>query len=131
MPVKSNVRKGANKGGFKFRWWMVLVLVVVVAVVGIAVLRFSHASGQYAYIKGQEPRLASIPAGSNDLPQGGHVFNTTNNLYTLYGRRNSLGYTFTVHFPNNFTAQVHPYDVDPSGNLIFRIQDPANTDCGV
>ncbi len=29
---------------FKFRWWMALILVGVVAVLGIVILRFSHAS---------------------------------------------------------------------------------------
>lgn len=35
--------KSINKG-FKFRWWMAIVLVVIVAGIGIAVLRFSRAS---------------------------------------------------------------------------------------
>lgn len=41
---KSNVSKSAKKTKFSFRWWMAVVLVVVVAVIGIAFLRFSHAS---------------------------------------------------------------------------------------
>lgn len=45
MPAKSNVIKSISKsGGFKFKWWMGVGLVVVVALVGVLVLRFSHAS---------------------------------------------------------------------------------------
>lgn len=48
MPNKTNtsrarVSKNTSKGGFKFRWWMGLGLVIVVAVVGVLVLRFSKA----------------------------------------------------------------------------------------
>lgn len=45
MPAKSNVRKSTSKsGGFKFRWWMGLVLIALIAVVGVIVVRFSNAS---------------------------------------------------------------------------------------
>ena len=50
---KSNVRKSSSKsGGFKFRWWMAVGLVAVVALVGVLVLRFSRAStgnSSYSY----------------------------------------------------------------------------------
>ena len=56
---KSRVSGSATKkGGFKFRWWMAAVLVVAVAVVGLAVLRFSHAFGGgkiYIYQEGSGP----------------------------------------------------------------------------
>ncbi len=29
---------------FKFRWWMALILVAVIAIIGIVIIRFSHAS---------------------------------------------------------------------------------------
>lgn len=48
MPSKTNksrVRKASSKkSGFQFKWWMGLGLVVLVAVVGIAVIRFSNAA---------------------------------------------------------------------------------------
>lgn len=45
-PSKSRVAKSTNKkSSFRFRWWMGLVLVVLVALVGVLVLRFSNASG--------------------------------------------------------------------------------------
>ena len=46
---KSNVAKSAKKSSFKFRWWYAVIAVLVVAVVGIAVLRFSHASAGTSY----------------------------------------------------------------------------------
>lgn len=50
MPNKTNtsrtrVSKNTRKGGFKFRWWMAAGLVVVVALVGVLVLRYSKAAG--------------------------------------------------------------------------------------
>lgn len=42
--TKSRVSNNTKKSGFKFRWWMAGIVVIVVAIVGIAVLRFSHAS---------------------------------------------------------------------------------------
>lgn len=50
MPAKKNTSKSrvsnrAKKSGFKFHWWMGVVIVVIIAVVGIIVIRFSHASG--------------------------------------------------------------------------------------
>jgi len=48
--VKSNVGTTNKKsGGFKFRAWMAVVLIIVVAAVGIAVVRFSNAAGDPAY----------------------------------------------------------------------------------
>ena len=44
--TKSRVSKtSTKKSGFKFRWWMGLALVAVVAVVGLLVLRYSKAAG--------------------------------------------------------------------------------------
>jgi len=41
---KSNVARSAKKQSFKFQWWMAAIGVGVIALVGIIVLRFSHAS---------------------------------------------------------------------------------------
>lgn len=40
--TKSRVNK-SNKNAFQFKWWMALVLVVVVGGVGLVILRFSQA----------------------------------------------------------------------------------------
>lgn len=52
MPAKtkkstSRVSKASlsKKKGFQFRWWMAVLLVAVVAVVGVVILRYSRASG--------------------------------------------------------------------------------------
>lgn len=47
MPTKSSKSKVSNttkKTGFKFRWWMALILVAVVAAIGIYVIYTSRAS---------------------------------------------------------------------------------------
>ena len=40
---KSNVAKSAKKSSLKFKWWMAVVGVGIIALIGIVVLRFSHA----------------------------------------------------------------------------------------
>ncbi len=55
MPAKKNTSKSrvsnrAKKSGFKFHWWMGVIIVLIVAVVGIIVLRFSRASGPIAQV---------------------------------------------------------------------------------
>ncbi len=48
MSVKPKSRVSTKNSSqltqFKFRWWMALILVAVVAVIGIVILRFSYAS---------------------------------------------------------------------------------------
>lgn len=41
---KSNVSKSAKKQSFRFRWWMAVIAVGVIAIVGIVVIRFSNAA---------------------------------------------------------------------------------------
>lgn len=48
--TKSKSRTTAKKQGFQFRWWMAAGLVIVVALVGVLVLRFSKASGYQSYL---------------------------------------------------------------------------------
>lgn len=50
MPTKTKSRTANKKNTpqltqFKFKWWMALILIAVVAIIGIVVLRFSNASG--------------------------------------------------------------------------------------
>ncbi|MBA3679178.1 hypothetical protein H0W80_03245 [Candidatus Saccharibacteria bacterium] len=42
---KSRVSSGSQMTQFTFKWWMALVLVGIVAVIGLVVVRFSNASG--------------------------------------------------------------------------------------
>ncbi len=41
---KSNVSRSAQLTQFKFKWWMAVALVGVVAVIGVVIVRFSNAS---------------------------------------------------------------------------------------
>lgn len=60
MPTyKSRTSKSASKkSGFQFRWWMALVLVGVIAVIGIVVIQFSHAGTNFT----AQPPSACAPA---------------------------------------------------------------------
>lgn len=42
--TKSKTRTTAKKQGFQFKWWMGLGLVIIIAVVGVVIVRFSNAS---------------------------------------------------------------------------------------
>lgn len=59
MPTKKTTksRTSSKKSSFKFRWWMAAGLVAVVAIVGIVVLRFSHAAYPYTGHSGTETYL--------------------------------------------------------------------------
>lgn len=56
---RSNVSKTTKKQSFKFRWWMAVILVLLVAVVGIVIVRFSRASGN-------DPIYDAMIASNND-----------------------------------------------------------------
>ncbi len=53
MATKKTITKPKSRTGnknnsqltqFKFRWWMALILVAVVAIIGVVIVRFSHAA---------------------------------------------------------------------------------------
>ncbi len=56
MPAKKNTQKNSKSSAsrstqltqFTFKWWMALVLVGIVAVVGVVIVRFSNAAGPFA-----------------------------------------------------------------------------------
>ncbi len=45
--VKSRVSNNSQLTQFKFQWWMALILVGLVAILGIVIIRFSHAGTQW------------------------------------------------------------------------------------
>ena len=76
---KSNVAKSAKKSSLKFKWWMAVVGVGIIALIGIVVLRFSHAGTSYVIGK------ISMDATSKD----GH-------FYARYWACRSANYPFTT-----------------------------------
>jgi len=74
---KSKVAKSSKLTRFTFKWWMVIVLVLVVALIGIVIIRLSHASG-----------------ATYDV----HIDDYANNKYfiTLYNQGNPIKGTLTV-----------------------------------
>lgn len=44
---KSRVSKSSKKSGFKFHWWFAMILVLLVAVIGLVIVRFSFAGTSY------------------------------------------------------------------------------------
>lgn len=125
MPAKTSKSRVSNsvakKAGFQFRWWMALVLVVAVAIVGVVVLRFSNAASFTS-----TPQQATV-VGYNQAnnyacgiePRG------LNRAYS-----NNQYDCLEVRFPNNFTASVTPWFIASSGIVIWKIRSTVNTDCG-
>ncbi len=53
MATKKNAKRPSKvakkKAAFKFRWWMVAILVGLIAIVGVVVIRYSQAGSFYSY----------------------------------------------------------------------------------
>ncbi len=56
--TKSNVSKSTQLTQFKFKWWMAVLGIGVVAIVGIVILRYSHAGASITYNASQ---FSSLP----------------------------------------------------------------------
>lgn len=114
---KSRVSAKSKKNGFKFKWWMALILVVVVGGVGILVYRAS-----FAYRD-----CGSTPTGA--ICGGGPVQFRISNVQLI---NNNQSVSMTGHFPNNFNPQVYYYkgysrDQD---DAIYKMNSKENTECG-
>lgn len=87
-------QKSINKSGFKFRWWYAAIFIIVIALVGIAVLRFSRASGEP--IKIERSNMCQIYRSD---PLLGWFFNDTKVCKDTYNFLD--GGTGTVYHPYN------------------------------
>ncbi len=67
--TKTRVSKQAKKQGFKFRWWMGVVIILIVAIVGLVILRFSRAAGRPGYIQGHYCEFTNVISCEN-MPYG-------------------------------------------------------------
>ncbi len=75
---KSRVAKSVNKkSSFRFRWWMGLALVVLIAIIGVVVVRFSQAGGS---------RTFSVDAGTIQGGNGASAAPVQNGIgFVAYG----------------------------------------------
>ncbi len=95
---------------FKFRWWMALVLVGVVAVLGIVILRFSYAGGQLGTIRSNNGygglRIELCVAGRcQDGYYADAQLNSSTGLFNISCPR--------YGFPYAGTAQIHTGGIKP------------------
>lgn len=128
MPAKSNVRKGTSKStGFKFKWWMAVVLVAVVAVVGVLVLRFSHASGDsyINYTAGvlMAYRYGNGPAPIKNVTQGAKGPVTTDWTLLPSNSKGQSGVGIdSVHLLQNRKYKVCVYGAKVGGNSKVKVR---------
>lgn len=119
--LKSRTSTKSKKGGFKFKWWMGLIVVVVVGGVGFFVYRSS-----FAY---RECR--NTPTGA--ICGGGPVYFRISNLqYNPNAAPGISKLSMTGHFPNNFNPRVYAtlYTMDQD-DAIYRLGGQnQNNDCG-
>lgn len=75
MPTKTTKSRtsktSTKKSGFKFRWWMGLGLVVLVALIGVLVVRFSHAGAVVLANPAGCPRVTLTQAHSKGAATSG------------------------------------------------------------
>ena len=126
--TKSRVSTKSKKGGFKFHWWMGLILVVIIGGVGILVYRASFA--------GRE--CSTTPRGA--ICGGGPVqFRISNVRFNPNAPSGETHLSMTGHFPNNFNSNVYAYIPYQNWNFnqddtIYRLGysnvQNVNSDCG-
>lgn len=73
-----NTKNSSQLTQFKFRWWMALILVAVVAIIGIVILRFSHAGTASQTWTASDSEL-KIAAGFNSGLQAPQSYNINDN----------------------------------------------------
>lgn len=100
MATKS--KKTTKKKGFQFRWWYAAILILVVAIVGIAVLRFSQAKGDYSSITNQT-------VTSKAQPYGVTVLGLTNGNWAYVRSVYGNGWTWQRHNADGGYACAHIY----------------------
>jgi hypothetical protein len=109
---KSRIAKSnAKKSSFKFHWWMAVILVLFVAVVGIAVLRFSHAQ--------------NIPAQFRAVILNNRIDNTYTHVLTVSEVGAPKGtmnidmryFGYPNYYHDTFPNDCHWYKVDGNTNV--------------
>lgn len=140
MPAKSNVRKSTSKsGGFKFNWWMGLGLVLVIALVGLLVLRFSKAgtaaliscgnyppnisnvSMQYVYNKGtpNTQNVCMMKSPYAFSPLGTKITPGAAATYCVKGRYvGDISFTAIAYTPNNTTFSSQPSNLSAANSYV-------------
>lgn len=129
MPTKKTKvsRTAPKKGsGFQFRWWMALILIGVVAVIGILILRFSNAAaGSYTWYYNTPLSTAVLPgfANAKAVVQADESF-----VQVVGGEPNQSGATIRVRWQINngnkptgsFRGEVY-IDGQPVYNEVFVV----------
>ena len=126
---KSNVARSAKKQSFKFQWWMAAIGVGVIALVGILVLRFSHAGtatrwdGHPNYntvitnFRQHQIGFATWGDGncigtnnSGDWCRTSEVYNYNGKNWQVWTRKNAIlnkdGFSFKENGPTNACATI-------------------------
>lgn len=124
--TRSKTRTSTKKQGFKFRWWMGVLLVLVIAVVGVAVLRFSQAAaGSYTWYYNNPLSTAVLAGFANAKTE---VRADENFVNVVGGEGNQASATIRVRWQVNngnkptgsFRGEVY-IDGQPAYNEVFVI----------
>jgi len=93
--AKSNTLKRSSANGFRFKWWMAVILIAIIALIGIIVLRFSHA--------GTKPNFTAAELGCTTVSIYGIPLATLR-----YGEVDARG-VGCVHY---YQSLLHAYQIN-------------------
>ncbi len=114
--TKSNVSKSTQLTQFTFKWWMAVVLVVAVAVIGIAILKFSHASS--SPVPSQTLSIPAVP-----IIGEGYSLQTAGNPYknVTVGNVNGRGAFSSCTIYQNYKSisGLNACLVENNSNILF------------
>ncbi len=108
--VKTKKSRTSKSGLVKknnFKWWMAVGIAALIAVVGIIVVRFSHAAGRPGYIQGHYCEFTNVISCENMAY--GQTFIYNGQTFVCYG---PLRDTWNA-FKNNRSTAVRDCYVQP------------------
>lgn len=115
MPTKKSnkrVAKSAKKSNFTFKWWMGVLIVAVVAVVGLIVLRFSNASTGVTYTTYLGNKTDPNAKGGSYV--NSKIYDQGRVIYGWMGPSNTTNYGNTV---NSWQFTSNDFSVKLCGHL--------------
>lgn len=130
--TKSKTRTTAKKQGFQFRWWMGLGLVVIIALIGAVVVRFSNAGNSYpngCWILNQSKnkyQYESSPSSCQTAQNRGRTIKAANSKPTVIPPSNSYPNGCDIYLSNrgSWSYERDPGSCQNAANQGKQVRQP-------